>query len=194
MCSRPEQLRRKVLVSSLALSPEIPVSVSPGEATSFAFDVVGELRLPYGRRRLQVRASDGCPVYSCVAVPMLYRRDAADDHFVLAPVEFSTETKQNTLDAAVWHRLFPSDVREEPSILVPLLGRILWRRLVTEGKLREDAPIIAIDVETQEYRVFEDMVAGLRWAQSLEKPTVYFREFEPGSWRVGLRETEGHED
>lgn len=195
MHAQSNRLKRNVLVSlGLALSPEIPVPVSPGEMTSFAFDLVGDLRLPYGGQQLRIRASHGRLAYSCDRVPVLCRPDVADNYFVLAPrVEFTTETKQNTLDATVWRSLFPSDVREQPSILVPLLGRILWRRLVSEGKIRRDVPVTAIDVETGEYRVFENMVDGLKWAKSVGKPTVYFNEYEPGFWRIGLREAHEHE-
>jgi hypothetical protein len=194
LTSEWQPLTREVLVS-LGRSPEIVVPVYLGETTSFVFDLAEHFGLLAAGRRLWVYARQNRSVCTLTdALAWFRRRHAADNHFVQARVEFNTETKQNILGATVWRDLFPSDFQEQRSLFVPLLGRVLWRRFVSEGKISKDATISAIDVETEEYRVFDNMLEGLSWAESLGKPTVYFNRYEPGFWRVDLGMTHGHED
>lgn len=184
-----QPLVRNVLISS-AGGPEIRVPVRLGESTLFRFDVVGDLQVSSCGQELAVRAHGGRLVSSSASATVLLRRpDAKENHGLPIRAKFTTDTTQDTLIATLWQKLFPFDFQEQSQLLVPLLGRILWRRLVSEGKIPKDARIAAINVETQECRMFDDMVDGLKWAASFGKPTVYFREYVPEFWRTGLRET-----
>ena len=194
MASELSRLKRDVLVS-LGLGPEILIPVRPSETTSFAFDLADDLWLPPRGQRLLVRTSNDQLVYCCAPVPVWCRRpDIADNHYVPAHAEFNTETRRNTLGATVWKTLFPSDYQEQRELFVPFLGRIIWKRLVNDRKIPGDAPIVAIDVETGDYRLFDDMVKGLEWAESLGRPTIYFNRYEPGFWRANLRKAYRHGD
>src|SRR5208282_5218007 len=112
---------------------------------------------------------------------------------LLVRAELTAAAEQNTLPPAVWAELYPSDYETNQDDFIRLRGQIRWKKLVADRVLTGKERIVGIDVDTGEHRVFEQMLAGLRWAESCQKPTIYFHQCEPDFWYVmeGTRNAPG---
>jgi len=164
---------------SMAKGGEITISVRPGERTrirpedaEYWRDVLDARPWPLEQGHLLKRG-----------VPVGFRPDSA---LHVLPVEFTTEAKENTLRADYWKKFFPFDYEARREDFVPLLGEIWRKKLVADGVLSGRESIVGIDVETENHRVFEDMLDALHWAESLRKPptkpAVFFYRYMPHFW------------
>lgn len=75
-------------------------------------------------------------------------------------------------------------VQDQNEILVPELGRKIWKLLVEEGEVSEQSPVTGINVLTGGHRSFGNMSEALDWAEQQNTAMVYFNCFEPGFWRI----------
>lgn len=136
----------------------------PGDRSRFQPEIAGNFEFARREERAR-RLSDHVYIRPAHRTDIPYCREE---------IELAPDAVENILARPLWFRFYPDKV--------PVVGRILWQKLVDEGRVSADTKVFAVDVETEEFRAFNDMSTALDWTNKFPRPTIYFRTFHRRSW------------